>query len=295
MKCPNCGPDAYVIKKGFFNRSAKTEKIQKYLCKICRKCFSSQTWAVDYRLRLRSITQPVFFTLCSGVSQKRCAFQYGTRPRTIARRVVRYGQYCKENLDFYRKNRPKATHIMFDEMESFEHTNSKPLTMPIAVEKKSRKILALRVGVIAAKGHLAKESVAKYGKRICERKKVLDEMLQELTACTSKDCTISTDESKHYTKPIQKHFPGAIHKSYKGRKARENGLGELKTGGFDPLFSLNHTYGMVRDNLKRLSRRTWATTKCKKQLENLLYTYAWFHNLWLDRHKSPIILTRIYG
>lgn len=293
MHCPECGPDGYVIKKGFYKRSSNSERIQKFLCKSCLKCFSTQTWSVDYRFRLRSITQGVFFTLCSGSSQKRCAFQFQTRPRTIARRVVRFGQCTKENLAHYRATRPKVSVLLFDEMESFEHSNCKPLTMPIAVEEKTRKILALRVGAIAAKGMLAKESVKKYGKRICERKRVLDEMLEELKSCTLSDCLIKTDESRHYLRPLKTLFPNAKHKAFKGRGAKENGLGELKTGGFDPLFSLNHTYAMIRDNIKRLSRRTWATTKRAEQLEYLLYMYAWFHNMWLDRAKSPILLTRI--
>ncbi len=54
--------------------------------------------------------------------------------------------------------------------------------------------------------------------------------------------------------------------------------GELKRGGFDPLFALNHTCAMFRDHLKRLSRRTWCTTKRASCLQDLLYVYAWFHN-----------------
>ena len=61
------------------------------------------------------------------------------------------------------------------------------------------------------------------------------------------------------------------------------GLGELKKTRFDPIFTLNHTYAMVRDNLKTLSRRTWATAKKKERLLLLLNMYAWFHNLWLER------------
>ena len=61
------------------------------------------------------------------------------------------------------------------------------------------------------------------------------------------------------------------------------GLGELKKTAFDPIFTLNHTYAMFRDNLKTLSRRTWATAKRKDRLFFLLNIYAWFHNLWLDR------------
>jgi transposase-like protein len=295
MFCPDCGPKGYVIKKGFFKRAAASERIQKYLCKTCHRCFSAQTGAVDYRLRLRAITQNVFTLLASGISQKRLAFVHQTRPRTIARRVVRFGECCKENLAIYRKNREKVQIVLFDEMESFEHTNAKPLTLPIAVEQKTRKILALRVGPIAAKGMLAKASVEKYGKRKCERKRLLDEMLLDLKECTIKNVRIKTDMSRHYPSPIAKHFPHSNHEAFKGRKPQENGLGELKVGAFDPLFSLNHTYGMIRCNIKRLSRRTWATTKKVAQLEHLLYIYAWFHNMWLDRDKSPVLLSRICG
>ena len=42
--------------------------------------------------------------------------------------------------------------VQFDEMESFEHTKCKPVTLRVAVNPKNRKILALRVGKIAAKG-----------------------------------------------------------------------------------------------------------------------------------------------
>jgi hypothetical protein len=48
------------------------------------------------------------------------------------------------------------------------------------------------------------------------------------------------------------------------------GQGELKRGGFDPLFSLNHTAAMFRDRLKRLSHRTWCTTKRPDRLQLLL-------------------------
>ena len=41
-------------------------------------------------------------------------------------------------------------------METFEHTKLKPLTIPMAVEQGTRRILAVDVGKIAAKGHLAK-------------------------------------------------------------------------------------------------------------------------------------------
>ncbi len=51
-----------------------------------------------------------------------------------------------------------------------------------------------------------------------------------------------------------------------------------KAIGFDLLFSLNHTAAMCRDRIKRLSRRTWCTTKRPDRLQLLMDLYAWHRN-----------------
>ena len=81
-----------------------------------------------------------------------------------------------------------------------------------------------------------------------------------------------------YPKLVRRHFPQATHLAYKGRRGCVVGQGELKRGGFAPLFALNHTAAMLRDNLKRLSRKTWATTKRLDRLQCLLELYMCRHN-----------------
>jgi hypothetical protein len=56
------------------------------------------------------------------------------------------------------------------------------------------------------------------------------------------------------------------------------GQGELKSGGFDPLFSFNHTAAMLRANINRLVRKTWCTTKRIDRLEAHIALYVQFHN-----------------
>jgi len=47
-------------------------------------------------------------------------------------------------------------------------------------------------------------------------------------------------------------------------------------GGFDPLFALNHLFATLRQDLSRLGRSTWATTKTLAGLLNHLMLYiAW--------------------
>lgn len=293
--CPFCQSARPSQKKGCYVRPSDQKRLQRFRCPDCQKSYSEQIFGIEYRLRKRWINQAAFRILCSGVSQRRCAFQLNVRPAAIARRILRFGRCAEHNLTSYREQRPKATVVLIDEMESFEHTKCKPLTMPIAVEEGSRKILSLRVGSIAAKGHLAAISRQRYGPRRCERKKCLSAVLNELKGCLAANAIVKSDESQHYPQLITKLCPQAIHKRYKGRRACVVGQGELKRGGFDPLFSLNHTYAMIRDNLKRLSRRTWCTSKRPDRLQLLLYIYAWFHNLWLDRKQKAVKLCWLDG
>lgn len=248
-------------------------------------------FSIDYRLRKRSINQTTFKLLCSGVSQRRSAYLVGIKPIGIARRVVRFGACSEHNLEAYRLSRPKADMIQIDEMETFEHTKCKPLTMPIAVEQGTRHILSLSVGPIAAKGKLAAKSREKYGPRPCQRKACLEKVLGELKSCFVPTGLIKSDESPHYHKLFKKHFPEARHVAFKGLRGCVVGQGELKASGFDPIFTLNHSYAMFRDNLKTLSRRTWCTVKRPDRLLALMYTYAWFHNLWLARKTTPVHLS----
>lgn len=289
--CPKCKTKSRIVKRGFYFRPSDKKKIQRFQCKNCLKSFSSQTISFDFRLRKRRINQFVFRLLAKGSSQRSVAETIGVHPMTIARRVTRFGACAKVQFRKLNRNQPRAIEVVFDEMETFEHTKLKPLSIPIAVENKTRRILALDVGKIAAKGHLANLSRNKYGFRKCERKISLHNVFKELEILATPFCQFKSDESRHYPSFVKSYFENGIHKTYKGRKSAVTGQGEMKKGGFDPLFSLNQTAAMLRDNIKRLTRRTWCTTKRVDRLLDFLYIYSYYHNQRIAGVKRP----RIYG
>ncbi len=168
--------------------------------------------------------------------------------------------------------------IEFDEMETFEITKCKPLSIPMVVEKGTRRILGFRVASMPAKGPLAKISLKKYGKRDDDRPKAAMELLEELVPCVSPTALIMSDQNPNYPKWIKSHFPSCSHTAIKGRDSCVVGQGELKKVGFDPIFSFNHTAAMLRANINRLFRKTWCTTKDAERLKAHIALYVQYHN-----------------
>lgn len=286
-QCPFCKSDQQIQKRGFFIRGSDKKKVQKYYCKTCSKHFSEQTLSYDYRLRKRYINQKTFRLLCKGVSQRGIALLLRTKQKAIALRIKRFAQVARS---FLAKTREQEDfkEIAFDEMETFEHTKCKPITIPLAVNPTNRKILAVCAGKIPAKGLLVEVSMKKYGPRECQRKEKLTEMLSQIQKSAKSEITFTSDQSTFYPNLVKELFPNSIHNTYKGRRGCVVGQGELKAGGYDPLFALNHTCAMIRDNIKRMTRRTWCTTKKIPMLENILCIYAMFHNLVIDKHSLEI-------
>jgi len=289
--CPHC--HSHKIKKnGFFlSHQGRRTKVQRYACRGCRKFFSTQTNSLSYRAKKSYLDQPLFRLLNSAVSQRRAAKILGIHQTTVARKIVRLSKFAVENLNANNgsKNLEKA---VFDEMETFEHTKMKPLSIAVAVEEGARRILSMQVAQMPAKGLLAERSQKKYGPREDKRPAALSTMLQTIKGAAKATLTLKSDESPRYPRQVRQVFGDAVeYRQFKGRRGCVVGQGELKAGGFDPLFSLNHTCAMTRDNVKRLSRKTWCTTKKPEMLQHMLNLYACYHNQTLDK---TIRLPKIY-
>lgn len=283
--CPYCKDhSSRIVRKGFFSKkSTRATRIQRFLCRKCNRSFSTQTGTLTYRERKPHVTQRLARLLTRGVSQRAAAELLGIHPITVARKLVRLGEFAAKRLETYVRDEPFRPTVLFDEMETFEHTKCKPLSIALAVEDRSRRILAVEVAQMPAKGRLAAISRKKYGRRPDHRPKALRRMFERILLANPNVTTLISDESPRYPRFVGEYCPKAEHRRFKGRRGCIVGQGELKAGGRDPLFFLNHTAAMIRDNVKRLSRKTWCTTKRPDRLQAILNLYAWIHNARLDR------------
>ena len=173
-------------------------------------------------------------------------------------------------------------------METIEHTKLKPLTIPICVNE-NYEILGISVGKIKAKGHLSAISQKKYGFREDEREKVITEIFAELAIkTTSVPKTITTDSHPLYAKLIQRYFPDTKHIQVNSgehiKKKKELMYLVERKRIFDPLFIVNHRSAMLRSDIRRLTRRSWCTTKKVQNLASVLKLYQIYNNKNLAKH-----------
>lgn len=192
------------------------------------------------------------------------------------------GFEAQANLQIRNLAKAKCRVIEFDDLETFEHTKCKPISITLAVQSKTRRILWLEVSRMPAKGMLVGKAKKKYGARADERGAGRARLFRRLKDFVHEDAVIKSDSNPHYPRDVRKYFPRARHVTYESRDGSLGGQGELKKTKFDPLFSLNHTCAMFRANVSRLVRKTWCTTKRIDRLQAHLMIYADYHNEHLE-------------
>ena len=263
---------------GTFRRRCDQRLIRRFHCRDCDCTFSEATLTLEFRQKKRAINLPLFKQLCSNTSMRRSAVLIGIARKTVDRRLIYFEKVAIGFQAEMLANLPKVNDVHFDDMESSIHTKLKPVSMPLAVEHPTRLILAIGVASMPAKGNIAELSRRKYGKRLDERPKAWSSVLATVATISRADVKITSDQHKRYPFAIKKHLPNAIHRQVPSRKAIIAGQGEVKKGGKDPLFSLNHTAAMYRANVCRLIRRTWCTSKRQDKLLSHMNIYSMWHN-----------------
>lgn len=279
---PEKGLRERFVKTGTFKRKFDGRRIQRFRCRSCGKRFSAATLSLNYRQHKPWLNHPVAKLFCSGMSERRLALYFKASRRTIVRKLLLMAQRAERKQEIFFDNRiGKLSLLHFDELETFEHTKCKPISVPLAVDGRTRHILAFDVASMPAKGKLAKIAQKRYGFRRDDRPFAIPSVLSRSAVLMVKGGTILTDMNPHYPKHVKAQLPHVIHAVTKGRRGCVVGQGELKRGGYDPLFSLNHSCAMFRANINRLFRRTWCTTKKMERLKAHIMLYVDYHNSFL--------------
>lgn len=282
LTCPrhSCQNQTSFAKDGFYFRKSDSKTIQRYRCTLCGKKTSTAQLSSCYGQNKRTINPMIESLLCAKVSQRRMAKILNVDKKTIHRKLIFLGKkaalFNQKFRETFIKN--KIQNIQFDDLITKEKTKLKPVSITGIVDVNSRKILALESAQIPSFGHLAKVSRKKYGYRKSHHEKALTRAFEKIKDIVDQKALIRSDEHKRYPKMVKKYFPRSNYQSYPSVKGCVAGQGELKKVHRDPLFAINHSFAMLRDNISRLVRRSWCVTQDLKMLQYHLEIYIKYHN-----------------
>jgi hypothetical protein len=263
-------------------------KVTQYRCRKCEIVWIDKGQELEKGQHKRSENETICRLLCSAVSMRRTAEIVGVSRDTVDRRISYLAKKAQIKLEKYweRRGHLSVSALWFDALITFEHTRCKPLAVCLGVSER-REILAFTVSQMPPSGrNLRRIAEKKYGKRKDMRRQGLSRCLEKIARHVDANTKVYSDQEPSYGPAVNKWFPGCAHYQFPSKRAVIAGQGELKDHSFDPLFPINHTLAMLRANLARLIRRTWATTKKASRLEEFLLIYAAYHNEMLERAQA---------
>lgn len=285
LKCPYCqlqrdpkNASRTIRRWGSYFRRSDGQRLTRFWCFRCGKSFSASTKSPLFSQKKRHLNKRVIDLLTAGVSQREAARVLGLNPKTVVRKFRLGMREAKAKLQAWNRKFPLCEEVEFDDLETFEHTKCKPLSVTLMVEYKTRRILGFEVSQMPAKGRIAHLARKKYGKRPDHRPSARRRLFSEMKELVSEKALIRSDSNPHYVQDVRRFFPKARHETVLGGRAAVVGQGELKKLKWDPIFSLNHTCAMLRAHINRLFRKTWCTTKKPDQLAGHIALYALLHN-----------------
>jgi len=199
----------------------------------------------------------------------------GVNRKTIVRKFLFLAlQARREHTRRLNAGELKSERFQFDEMESFEHTRLKPLSLPLAVTAQG-KIVDVKVSSMPYRGRLAELARRKYGYRPDKRREGASEVFQSIAKAAVPNSKILTDSKPAYRNWIRYSLPNLTHQPVEP-KPQPNPARRANLD--DPLFQLNHMAAKIRHDLSRMARKVWTTTKKPDRLQAHLDLYIAFNN-----------------
>lgn len=284
-RCPNRSCEQHWRPRGkFFRRvgsyrpKCRTHSIPRFECRVCGEGFSFQTFRMDYRDKRPDWNPEVIDRLTGGATLRYIARRLKADCKSIQRKFQKLARHLRVLDRSLLPQLPAGRVLCFDEQEDFETTRTKPVTVPIVVDRESKFVVLTAVAPIrrmarrGSRAHRRLERQEKkegrrrdYGRRCVRR---VFGRLQKLLADRQAD--LITDAKWSYTSEHKRRFPTTV--------AHSRIPSWVKKDTMSPLFAIHLTQSMTRCSNARMRRRTWAKSKKRRILGLQLAVFAVFRN-----------------
>jgi len=265
-------------RRGFYRASCRDEPVQRFVCATCKHSFSRQTFRHDYRDRRPRLNEMFWLLLASGMGLRQLGRVLGLNIRSVVEKKRKMARTCGLLHDNLCPSLPMARTFLLDEEETYEGASIRPLTMPVLIEKDTWFVVATAVGSIrrlavpgSARRKRQDRDEQKNGIRPDESKACVQQVLTELARkVPAGGITLRSDQKATYGTIASEVFGERVkHETTAGTRIRTT---------HNPLFPINTTMAMTRDNISRLRRRSWLVTKKAACLADHLAIFTVYRN-----------------
>ena len=264
--------------RGHYRAACRDAPVPRFRCKSCNRGFSRQTFRLDYRDRKPACNAPLFQLLTSGVGLRQSGRTLGLGVNSVQHKFHKLARGMRLlNRNLLDGLPPDRTYLL-DELETFEQQSIRPLTVPVLIEKDSLAVVATGVAPIrrvARRGSRRQRWLARHesehGRRQDRGRQCVRRVVARLRRLLGgRRGVLITDQKALYASLCRTLLPGQVeHMAVPGRMSRTT---------FNPLFPINLTDAMLRDNNGRLRRRSWLVSKRGRCLALQLELYAAYRN-----------------
>jgi len=215
--------------------------------------------------------------LTSGTGLRQIAFVLKVDQRAAQGKMRKMSRTCAHLHENLSAKLPASMTYLLDEEESYEQASIRPLTVPLLIERKSYFHVASAVGPIR---RMAPEGTARrrrqereerlHGKRPDESYKCVKQVMLALKRRISGPLVLQTDKKSSYVTLARDVFGTDL--------IQETTSGKVPRTTYNPLFPINISIGMTRDNCGRLRRKSWLVSKLARWLRGQLSIFLAFRN-----------------
>jgi len=276
------------IRHGSYLPRCRRRPVPRFRCRSCLRTFSRQTFRHDYRDRRPHCNADLLWELVNCTGLRQSARRLGLGVGSIQRKFRKIARTCRRLHRNLCPTLPAGRSFLLDEEESYEKASIRPLTVPILMDKETYFLVATMTGPIrrmapvgTARRRRQDRDEANRGKRRDRSRACVRATLRSLRRRIGDGhLTLLTDRKASYRTLAMETFGSACtHLTTSSKRARDE---------FNPLFMINHTITMTRDNCGRLRRETWLNTEKRRCLQFHLHLFTIYRNYVRARtNKDP--------
>lgn len=284
--------------QGSYQPKCRRAAVPRFCCRLCRRGFSRQTFRYDYRDHRPQCNVPLLRLLTSGVGLRQSARLLDLDIRAVQQKLRKLASTCQLLHDNLSPRLAAGRTFLLDEEETFEQASIWPVTMPVLIERETWFVVATDAAPIrrlapvgTRRRELQDASEQRHGRRQDGSRDSVRRTMQALARrLDGGTLALLTDEKSSYATLAREVFRGAAkHETTSGKAARTKR---------NPLFPINTTLAMTRDNNGRLRRRSWLVSKrcqCLQQQLGLFVVYRNYVRYRFNRDERNETPAKILG